>query len=99
VLRAQLGRLEAQIDVREARRAQLAGLLAAVPGVTPQTRDERCDRNPHYMMMFRVDGITEDQRNELVDRLIARGLPAFAAFRAIYRTSSFWERGAPDITA
>jgi 3-amino-5-hydroxybenzoate synthase len=98
VLRAQLGRLEAQIEVREARRAQFADLLAAVPGLTPQGRDERCDRNPHYMMMFRVNGITEEQRNELVDRLIERGLPAFAAFRAIYRTNSFWERGAPDTT-
>jgi 3-amino-5-hydroxybenzoate synthase len=96
VLRAQLARLDDQINQREERRAQLAGLLAALPGVTPQGRDERCDRNPHYMMMFRVDGITEEQRNELVNQLVARGLPAFAAFRAIYRTDCFWERGAPD---
>lgn len=98
VLRAQLGRLDAQIDLREARRAQFAELLDAVPGVSVQGRDERCDRNPHYMMMFRVDGVTEQQRNELVDRLIDRGLPAYAGFRAIYRTDSFWERGAPDTT-
>ena len=98
VLRAQLARLDDQIRHREERRAQLAGLLAALPGITPQGRDERCDRNPHYMMMFRLAGLTEERRNELVDQLIARGLPAFAAFRAIYRTDCFWERGAPDLT-
>ncbi|MEU3569786.1 DegT/DnrJ/EryC1/StrS family aminotransferase [Kitasatospora sp. NPDC036755] len=98
VLRAQLSRLDEQIAVREQRAPLLASLLAEIPGVVPQGRDERCDRNPHYMAMFRIPGITEEKRNALVDDLIARGLPAFIAFRAIYRSEGFWETGAPQET-
>jgi 3-amino-5-hydroxybenzoate synthase len=72
--------------------------LADIPGVVPQARDERVTRNPHYMMMFRIPGLDEFRRNELVDRLIERGLPAFAAFRAIYRSQGFWETAAPELT-
>ncbi|MER7275000.1 DegT/DnrJ/EryC1/StrS family aminotransferase [Dactylosporangium sp. NPDC000244] len=96
VLRAQLSRIEAQTDVREARGRLLTSLLAEIPGVLPQGRDERCDRNSHYMAMFQLPGVAEDKRNAIVDRLIERGLPAFVGFRAIYRTDGFWETGAPD---
>jgi len=99
VLRAQLGRLDGQIDLREARAALLTELLAEIPGVRPQRRDDRCDRNPHYMLMFRLPGVSEERRNEIVRRLVAHGVPAFVAFRAIYRTESFWLKGAPDTTA
>jgi 3-amino-5-hydroxybenzoate synthase len=98
VLRAQLRRLDAQTAVREERWTQLSRLLEAIDGVVPQSTDVRADRNPHYMAMFRVTGIREDTRNALVDRLVTRGLPAFAAFRAVYRTAAFWELGAPDKT-
>ncbi|EIV94296.1 DegT/DnrJ/EryC1/StrS family aminotransferase [Frankia sp. QA3] len=96
VLRAQLGRLAGQIDTREQRWPVLASALATIPGVVPQGRDERCDRNPHYMAMFRLPGFSEQRRNAFVDALVERGLPAFAAFRAIYRSDGFWETGAPD---
>ncbi|MCM3921973.1 DegT/DnrJ/EryC1/StrS family aminotransferase [Frankia sp. AiPs1] len=96
VLRAQLGRLAGQIDTREQRWPVLAEALAAIPGVVPQSRDERGDRNPHYMAMFRLPGFSEQRRNAFVDALVERGLPAFAAFRAIYRSNGFWETGAPD---
>ncbi|ABD09816.1 putative PLP-dependent enzyme possibly involved in cell wall biogenesis [Frankia casuarinae] len=98
VLRAQLGRLAGQIDTREERWPVLAGALADIPGVVPQGRDDRCDRNPHYMAMFRLPGFSEERRNAFVDALVDRGLPAFAAFRAIYRSNGFWETGAPDET-
>ncbi|GGS50277.1 DegT/DnrJ/EryC1/StrS family aminotransferase [Streptomyces griseoviridis] len=98
VLRAQLGRLDGQISLREERAPLLTRLLDQIDGVTAQSRDERCDRNPHYMMMFRLPGITEERRNALVDKLIARGVPAFAAFRAIYRCPGFWETGAPELS-
>jgi 3-amino-5-hydroxybenzoate synthase len=98
VLRAQLARLAGQIDTREERWPVLASALAEIPGVVPQGRDDRCDRNPHYMAMFRLPGTSEERRNEIVDALIERGLPAFAAFRAIYRSDGFWETGAPDET-
>ncbi|NUR27280.1 MAG: DegT/DnrJ/EryC1/StrS family aminotransferase [Catenulispora sp.] len=98
VLRAQLARLDGQIDVREQRWPLLRDLLAAIPGVVPQAGDDRVDRNPHYMAMFRVPGISEERRNRLVDELKTAGLPAFIAFRAIYRTDGFWEYNAPDTT-
>ncbi|MEX0167525.1 DegT/DnrJ/EryC1/StrS family aminotransferase [Streptomyces sp. LMG1-1-1.1] len=99
VLRAQLTRLDGQIATRQERWPLLSSLLAQIPGVLPQGTDDRCTRNPHYMAMFRVPGITEERRNALVDALIARGLPAFAAFRAVYRTAAFWEMAAPDESA
>ncbi|MEU3349640.1 DegT/DnrJ/EryC1/StrS family aminotransferase [Streptomyces sp. NPDC006700] len=98
VLRAQLGRLDGQITLREERAPLLTRLVNEIDGVEAQGRDDRCDRNPHYMMMFRVPGITEERRNVLVDALIERGLPAFAAFRAIYRCPGFWETGAPELS-
>jgi 3-amino-5-hydroxybenzoate synthase len=98
VLRAQLARLDSQIAIREERWPLLSRLLAEIPGVVPQAMDERADRNPHYMAMFRLPGVSEERRNKLVDDLIERGIPAFAAFRAIYRCKGFWETGAPDET-
>ena len=98
VLRAQLSRLEQQITVREQRWRVLAALLAELPGVVPQGSDERCDRNPHYMAMFRIPGIGERRRAALVDTLTQRGIPAFVAFRAVYRTDAFWETGAPEMS-
>ncbi|MEU2665120.1 DegT/DnrJ/EryC1/StrS family aminotransferase [Micromonospora sp. DT46] len=96
VLRAQLSRLDEQIALREQRWPLLSSLLAEIPGVVPQTTDPRTDRNPHYMAMFRVPGITIERRRAVVDALIARGVPAFVAFRAIYRCEGFWKAGAPD---
>lgn len=96
VLRAQLSRLGRQIETREKRWPVLSNLLAQIPGVVPQSTDDRCTRNPHYMAMFRIPGITEERRNTLVDALIERGVPAFAAFRAVYRTAAFWEMSAPE---
>ncbi len=96
VLRAQLARLDEQIAVRDERWTLLSRLLGEIDGVVPQGGDVRADRNSHYMAMFRVPGLTEERRNALVDRLVEAGLPAFAAFRAIYRTDAFWELGAPD---
>jgi 3-amino-5-hydroxybenzoate synthase len=98
VLRAQLRRLDEQIAIRDERWVLLSRLLGEIDGVVPQGGDVRADRHSHYMAMFRIPGIGEDDRNALVDRLVAAGLPAFAAFRAIYRTAAFWEFGAPDET-
>ncbi len=98
VLRAQLARYPEQMAVREQRAPLLAALLAEIPGVVPQGRDERVTAHSHYMQMFRIPGISEEKRNALVDELIARGLPAFVAFRAIYRSDGFWESGAPSET-
>ncbi|MER6344756.1 DegT/DnrJ/EryC1/StrS family aminotransferase [Streptomyces sp. NPDC001595] len=96
VLRAQLARLGGQIDTRERNWPVLSRLLSEIDGVQPQVIDERVTRNPHYMAMFRMPGMSAERRNQLVDALIERGLPAFAAFRAIYRSDGFWEYAAPE---
>lgn len=96
VLRAQLRRLEGQTVTRQRRWSQLSALLDSIDGVVPQRGDARTDFPSHYMAMFRVPGIGEERRNALVDRLVAAGLPAFAGFRAIYRTDAFWEVYAPE---
>ncbi|MCK9902769.1 DegT/DnrJ/EryC1/StrS family aminotransferase [Frankia sp. Cpl3] len=96
VLRAQLARLDGQVETREKRWPLLAGLLSGIPGVEPRGKDRRNDRTSHYMAMFRIPGLNEIQRNELVDRLVGAGLPAFATFRVIYRSDGFWETGAPQ---
>jgi 3-amino-5-hydroxybenzoate synthase len=96
ILRAQLSRLDAHTAIREERAELLSDLLLDIAGVEPQRRDRRCDRNPRYMMMFRIPGIAEERRNALVDALVELGLPAFVAFRAVYRTAGFWEIGAPS---
>ncbi|MEU2064792.1 3-amino-5-hydroxybenzoate synthase [Streptomyces sp. NPDC013455] len=98
VLRAQLRRLPAQTALRDRRWALLSRLLGDIDGVVPQGGDVRADQNTHYMAMFRLPGIAEEDRNALVDRLVDAGLPAFAAFRAVYRTDAFWEIGTPDET-
>nr|AAD31835.1 aminohydroxybenzoic acid synthase [Streptomyces collinus]CAA90935.1 aminohydroxybenzoate synthase [Streptomyces collinus] len=98
VLRAQLARLDGQIRTREERWPLLSSLLAEIPGVVPQRLDRRPDRNPHYMAMFRVPRITEERRARVVDTLVERGVPAFVAFRSVYRTDAFWEMGAPDLS-
>ena len=98
VLRAQLSRLDEQIETRERRAPLLDRLLRQIPGVVPQGRDERATRVPHYMAMFRVPELAGERRDRLVDALNARGVPAFVVFRAVYRTDAFWETGAPDTT-
>ncbi len=98
VLRAQLARLDSQIHTREARWATLERLLAAVPGVQPQGRDDRCDLDPHYMAMFRLPGAGEQRRNRVVEALVQAGVPAFVTFRPVYRAGGFWEGPTPDLT-
>jgi len=95
VLRAQLGRLDAQIAVREARWAWLEKLLAAVPGVEVQSRDARCDVDPHYMALLRIPARTGARRLAVVDELNQRGVPAFVGFPPVYRTEGFWTGPVP----
>jgi 3-amino-5-hydroxybenzoate synthase len=94
VLRAQLARMDEQIERREANAALLDRLLSDVPGILPQGRDPRVTRHPHYMMMFRYDAAAFGglPRQQFVDRLIAEGVPAFVAYLAIHRTPVFRHR-------
>jgi 3-amino-5-hydroxybenzoate synthase len=94
VLRVQLGRVSQQIDRREVNSTLLDRLLSDEPGITPQGRDPRTTRDPHYMYMFRYDRSAFDglSRETFVDALIAEGVPAFVAYKAIHQTPVFRNR-------
>jgi 3-amino-5-hydroxybenzoate synthase len=98
VLRAQLARLPQQTEVREARMKALDARLAEIPGVVPQGRDERCDVDPHYMAMFQLTGPASARRDEIVDALVERGIPAFRNYPPVYRTRGFWQGPHQDVT-
>ena len=55
VLLAQLDRFEEQQQRRDRHAALLNAELAAIPGVHPQTRDPRCDRQGNYCYVVRID--------------------------------------------
>ena len=94
VLRVQLTRVDEQIALREKHAALLDEMLGQVPGLTPQGSDPRVNRNPHYMYMFRYDEAAFDDlpRQTFVDALIAEGVPAFVAYKAIHQTPVFRDR-------
>jgi 3-amino-5-hydroxybenzoate synthase len=102
VLRAQLSRLAAQNEQREAQWKALSDGLEELPGVVPQGRDARCEIHPHYMAMFTIDPASPagPHRNLVVDALVAEGIPAFVNYPPIYRTRAFGDRqplGVPPV--
>jgi 3-amino-5-hydroxybenzoate synthase len=84
ILRAQLARLPSQLACREAGCRALDERLAAIPGLRPMGRDPDTTVHAHYMYMARVDeerlGCSRDQ---LVELLVAEGVPAFRSYRTI----------------
>jgi 3-amino-5-hydroxybenzoate synthase len=94
ILRVQLTRLQEHTQHREQSAAQLDRLLAEIPGITPQGRDPRVTRHPHYMYMFRYDTAQFGgmDRGTFVEALNAEGVPAFIAYPAVHRTPMFRNR-------
>jgi 3-amino-5-hydroxybenzoate synthase len=89
VLRAQLARLDGQVTLREERSRLLKSLLAEIPGLVPQGRDERADRVPHYMPAFvvfraiyRSDGFWETNAPKTTVEQLARDCPNTEALTA-----------------
>lgn len=84
LLSEQLARLPGQLLEREQGAARLNQLLTGIPGIRTAGRDRRVDVHSFYMFMIDVDpevaGISTDL---LVDSLVAEGVPAFRAYRAI----------------
>ncbi|MGW7824551.1 DegT/DnrJ/EryC1/StrS family aminotransferase [Streptomyces puniciscabiei] len=91
ILRAQLGRLPAQTELRERRYEKLAAGLGSIPGVTLQGRDERCTVHPHYMTTFVLDPevLGDLSRDTVVLALLMEGISAFGTYPAIHRTDAF----------
>ena len=89
VLRAQLCRLGEQNERREARWRELTEELSGIPGVTPQGRDPRCTRHPHYLGPLLLG--PEYDRRWVVAAMQAEGIPVYPLFPPVYRWPAFWD--------
>jgi 3-amino-5-hydroxybenzoate synthase len=101
VLRAQLGRLSEHNERRAQRWSELVGLLAQIPGVTPQGRDPRCTLHPHYLAPLALEAEVYGglSRNLVAEALQAEGIPAYPLFPPIYRVPAFWDGPAAESTS
>lgn len=94
VLRSQLKRLSMQTETREQNAKYLYNEIINIDGITPQGRTLDATVHPYYMFMFCIDEslYPNTSRDFIVDSLVAEGIPAYKAYKAIYRTSSFWKK-------
>jgi 3-amino-5-hydroxybenzoate synthase len=98
ILGAQLRRFPAQLAEREdgARRLDDAFSAPAFKGLAVQRRTEGVTTHSHYMYMVLVDeAVIGISRDELVDALVAEGVPAFRSYKCLpdlpmFRASSLW---------
>ena len=91
LLLAQLTRLDEQTARRHANGRALDGLLADIPGITPQAHDKRVTRNGHYAYIFHVDsrafaGISNER---FVAALRAEGIPTQAPYPPLHELDLF----------
>ena len=91
VLSAQLERLDEQTARRDANGALLDQLLADIPGITPQRRDERCTRNGHYAYIFqyRQSEFADVPLPRFVEAMAAEGIPNQAAYPPVHKLDMF----------
>ena len=90
VLLAQLERFEEQAARRDERSVFLDSALAAIPGVHPQTRDPRCDRQGNYCYVVRIDPHefgTDREPARLA--LAAEGIPLTMSYPPTHRLDVF----------
>ncbi|MGA7757141.1 MAG: DegT/DnrJ/EryC1/StrS family aminotransferase [Ilumatobacteraceae bacterium] len=90
VLLAQLERFEEQAARRDERSLFLDSALAAIPGVHPQTRDPRCDRQGNYCYVVRIDPHefgTDREPARLA--LAAEGIPLTMSYPPTHRLDVF----------
>ncbi len=93
VLLAQLERFEEQAARRDERSALLNGALTSIPGVHPQTRDPRCDRQGNYCYVVRIDPREFGADREPVRlALAAEGIPLTMSYPPIHRLDVFRDR-------
>ena len=81
VLNAQLDRLGAQTDTRDANGQYLASKLARIPGLHPQKRPVTCTRHSYHLFMMRFDSAAFGaSRDAMLDALRAEGVPCSAGY-------------------
>lgn len=95
ILSCQLDRLNEQADRRDANGRYLDGLLAVIPGITPQRRDAGTTRHAYHLYPFRYDaaafaGVTRARFHEA---LAAEGIPSSIGYPLpLYRQPLFAQR-------
>ena len=94
ILRAQLSRVEEQVEKRMENARYLTKKLQDIPGIKPIKWDERATKNSFYLYMFRFDpkvwGISRVQFQEA---LAAEGVDVFNSYPApIYQNEVFLEQ-------
>jgi dTDP-4-amino-4,6-dideoxygalactose transaminase len=93
VLLAQLDRFREQAERRDERSTLLGGALASIPGVHPQARDPRCDRQGNYCYVVRIDPREFGAEREPVRlALAAEGIPLTMSYPPIHRLDVFRDR-------
>jgi dTDP-4-amino-4,6-dideoxygalactose transaminase len=81
LLNAQLDRLDAQTQTRDANGQYLAARLVALPGVHPQLRSGAITRHSHHLFMLRIDAGSFGAPRALVIRALeAEGIPCSAGY-------------------
>ncbi|MGH9503394.1 MAG: DegT/DnrJ/EryC1/StrS family aminotransferase [Terriglobales bacterium] len=91
ILTAQLGRLDQQTQRRHQNARWLDHELSQIPGITPQSFDERCTRNGQYAYIFHVDskqfaGISTES---FITAMNAEGIPNQASYPPLHDLDMF----------
>jgi dTDP-4-amino-4,6-dideoxygalactose transaminase len=94
LLRAQLKRYPEQQRIREERAALLDAELAKIPGVRPQSGDERMDRRGYYVYVFHYDnaefaGLSHEV---FAGALAEEGIPLGSCYPSLNTLELFRER-------
>lgn len=102
LLGAQLVRFPAQLEERERGAARLDERMRQLPGLHVQERAPGVTTHSHYMYMVRVDETLGIRRDELVQALIAEGVPAYFAYKALpdlpfLQRERLWAGNPPDV--
>ena len=81
ILNCQLDRLDEQTNARDANGRYLDKLLAMIPGITPQKRDERTTRHAYHLYSLRYDeGTFGVPRAKFLDAVAAEGIPVSGGY-------------------
>jgi dTDP-4-amino-4,6-dideoxygalactose transaminase len=90
VLLAQLERFPEQTARRDANSRFLNRELARIPGVRPQHRDARCDRQGNYCYVVEIDPAEFGAGRDAVrEALLAEGIPLTMAYPPIHHLDAF----------
>jgi dTDP-4-amino-4,6-dideoxygalactose transaminase len=102
ILRAQLSRLELQVEKRMENARYLTEKLSCIPGIKPMKWDSRATKHSFYLYMLRFDpGTWGISRRQFQEALAAEGVDVFGSYPApiyqndVFLNQDFYSRGCP----